>query len=219
MKKLAICYPWDSPFMFSVGVESMLNIKAPEGVKIQWIRGLGWCSSRRHIDCLEKAIKWGADYICILGSDQIYQEDIILRLVERVKEGYKIISALIPTRGHVSGQGTHPFQFMAWRRNKETKEFEIIDNDEAEVQEIDLIGSAVFMFPTEILSNLKKPWFSHDIVGEGYKLQQSCDVRFIWRLKVEAKAKIYVDTTIKVKHAHVFEIDESFQDRFKDWGN
>ena len=26
-----------------------------------------------------------------------------------------------------------------------------------------------------------------------------------------------MDTTIKVKHSHIFEIDDSFSDRFADW--
>jgi hypothetical protein len=31
--------------------------------------------------------------------------------------------------------------------------------------------------------------------------------------------KSYVDTTIKVNHTHVFEIDETFPDRFADWAD
>jgi hypothetical protein len=39
----------------------------------------------------------------------------------------------------------------------------------------------------------------------------------VWRLRSEAGAEVWVDTTIKVTHLHTFEIDDTFTDRFADW--
>src|SRR3990172_10400410 len=84
--KLAVCYPWDSPFMFTGFVENALNLQRPEGAMVKFFRGLGWCSARRHIDMMEKALEWGADLICIIGSDQTNPDDLLLRLVNRFRE-------------------------------------------------------------------------------------------------------------------------------------
>ena len=213
--KLAVGYPWDSPFMFSAFVETALNIKNPVGVETRWIRGIGWCSARMHTDIAEKSLAWGADLICFLGSDQVYDEDILLRLMARYHEGYEVISAMVPIRGHVTGQNSKPFQPMAWR--KVDNAFQPIKPGDGDVQEIDLIGTGVFMFPTELLHHLKKPWFKVPIDFETYRRTCAEDGLFIVRLKQEAKARIFVDTTIKVKHSHVFDIDESFLQRFPDW--
>ena len=43
------------------------------------------------------------------------------------------------------------------------------------------------------------------------------DTRMVWRLAFEVGAQVWVDTTIKVRHLHTFEIDDTFQDRFADW--
>jgi hypothetical protein len=39
------------------------------------------------------------------------------------------------------------------------------------------------------------------------------------RLTRETGAKAWVDTTIRVKHCHVFGIDETFSERFADWSH
>jgi hypothetical protein len=201
--------------MFSAFTEASLNMKAPIGVETRWFRGKGWCSSRQHNDMLEQAVEWGADYICMIGSDQMHPEDMFERLLKRVDEGYRIISAMIPMRGHVGGQDSAPFKPMAWKRIK--GEFVAINPKDGDVQEIDVIGSGTFMFPTEVLDKIQHPWFRDDLYEGTQKHKHPCDSTFVWRVRTEAKEKVFVDTTIKIKHAHVFEIDNTFQERFKDW--
>ena len=143
-------------FCIHTAVESMLNIKAPTGVEVKWLRGSGWCSTRRHIDCLEKALEWGADYACFLDIDQVYDVDIIETLVHRVEQGYTVISAMVPIRGHVAEQGSKPFQPMAWTQDGD--KFNAIERASGMVQRINVIGTGVFMFPVSLLEKLKKPW-------------------------------------------------------------
>ena len=77
MRKLAVCWPWSPAFSFTAFTESALNIQAPLDCEIKWFRGVGWCHSRRRIDAAEKAIEWGAELICCLDADQIYDPDIL----------------------------------------------------------------------------------------------------------------------------------------------
>ena len=226
--KLAIGYPWVSPFIWTQFAENAMNLQRPENSR--WFRGKGWCPARRHIDICEQAIKWGASHILIVGSDQVHPEDMIPRLIKRVeKDRCEVISALVPTRGHVPWVDMKPFQPMAWRfkDNTEMKVYrsydqdkdmvEIIQPSDGELQEIDFIGSGVLMFPVDDLLMIPQPWFAETFHLESMRRRASMDTRFVWELKSKAGAKVWVDTTIKVGHINAMIVDETYQDRFGDW--
>lgn len=241
MKKprLVVGWPWNSPFAFTQCMESLLALWHPPGWNVAFVRGAGHSSARRHIDICEKALKMEADLICILGSDQVYEHDMLCRLVKRFEEGYEIVAALVPTRGFLIFQGMMPFEPMAWRMKTmhelspdgkpSKREFRTLADDEDMVhrvtradggmQRVDFIGSGVIMFHRDHLLSLEPPWFYETIQKETQVRIANMDCRMAMRLKLEADAQIWVDTTIKVKHLHIFEIDDSFPDRFADWAN
>ena len=222
--KLAVLIPWESPFMFSAFTESALNMRGAGIYDMRWFFGRGDNAASRHTDVLEQAIEWNADLVCFLSADQVYPEDLFERLVGRVGEGRRAISAVVPMRGYVEGQGSKPFEPMAWRLDKSdplssATKFIPIDVNAGDVQPIDIIGSGVLMFPASAAKRMKKPWFEY--VNDPNKSNRSggCDSKFVWRLNREAGLQVYVDTTIKVKHLNVFSIDETYQERFSDWIN
>lgn len=231
--KLAVCYPWESPFVYSAFAQSIMNLRHP--CETQFFRGKGWSSSRRHTHMCEQAVDWGTDLICMLSADQVYEPDLLKRLYDRFHEGYEVVGALIPVRGHIAWQDMKPFQPMAWRWKREGKvevddtkirQYRGIaeDGDMMEMvtanqgmQRINFIGSGVLMFHRDHLLSLKKPWFYERIRHDDQTRLPVMDTTFSWRLQTEAYAKMWCDTDIKVRHLHVFEIDETFQDRFEDW--
>ena len=237
MRKLAVGYPWSSPFTWTAFTDHLPNLQRPDGYEVRFFRGAGWCPARRHIDICEKALDWGADLILIIGSDQVHPEDMLVRLVNRHdREGFEVVSALVPARGYVGWQDMKPFQPMAWRFQRTTasdprviqlREYrsmaldgdmmEVIDPAAGDVQQVNFIGSGVLMFERDHLLSLEKPWFMETIDRDTYNRTANMDCTFVWRLQQEAHAKVWVDTTIKVKHLHAFEIDDSYQDRFDDW--
>lgn len=225
MRKLAVCWIWGSPFVWTRSVESMLQLRRPADTAVEFFRGTGWGPAKRHIDACEKAMAWGADYILILGADQVYEADLLERLMARVDEGYEVVSALVPTRGYLGWQDMKPFQGMAWRLKSNglnpiawgQDALEAIDPAAGDMQRIDFIGSGVFLFRREHLETLATPWFSEQIDHATQRRTASMDTRFCYRLKSEAYADVWVDTTIRVRHLHAFEIDESFSERFSDW--
>ena len=231
--KLAIVYPWQSPFVFTQFVDSIANLQKPEGCEVRFFRGKGWGPARRHVSGCEQALAWDAELICIIGADQTYSEDMLVRLKSRWDEGYEVVSALVPCRGFVGWQKMNPFQPMAWRfKHNQPGEYqkyngmadssdmmELVTRDAGGMQKINFIGSGVLMFHRDHLLSLKKPWFFETIYTEDQQRVASMDCKFVWRLQDEAYAKVWVDTTIEVKHLHIFEIDDSFSDRFSDWSN
>jgi len=225
MPKLAVCWIWGSPFVWTRSVESMLQLRRPAGVNVEFFRGTGWGPAKRHLDACEKAFAAGADYFLILGADQVYEPDLLERLWARVQEGYEVVSAMVPSRGCFRTD-MQPFQPMAWRVKPSPDLKPIPWSDQAyapinpadgPMQQIDFIGSGVLLFRREHLEALGRPWFFEQI-DPTTQIRTACmDTRFVWRLKMEADALVWVDTTIKVRHLHAFEIDESFQERFADY--
>lgn len=227
--KLAVITPWASPFMFTGYVDALMNLEHPDGYEVKFFRGTGWCPARRHIDGCEQALNWGAELLLIIGADQIHPPDMLKRLTARFEEGCEVISALVPCRGYVHWQPMMPFQPMAWRFkvNNEFRQYRgmeldgdmihIIKREDGDLQRVNFIGSGVLMFHRDHLLALEKPWFRETIHFEDQKRTANMDCVFVWRLQQEAYAKAWVDTTIMVKHAHVFEIDDTFSERFADW--
>lgn len=241
MLKLAVGVPWTSPFYWTEAHDAMLNLQRPggarnaygtiEALEVRFFRGKGWCPARRHGDICEQALAWGADLICIMGADQIHPDDTLVRLIDRWNEGCDVISALVPARGYVGWQDMKPFQRMAWRiagagaigldavnaLMDRHNEVEVIDPEAGALQRIHFIGSGVLLFSTAHLLMLARPWFSETFNPLTMQRLACMDTGFVWKLQTEAGAKVWVDTTIKVKHLHAFPVDETYAERFTDW--
>lgn len=234
--KLAVGYPWSSPFAWTAWAEHLPNLRKPEGYDVRFFRGAGWCPARRHAHIVEQALAWGADLILIIGADQIHPEDMLERLVARWEAGHEVVAAMVPARGYVGWQEMKPFQPMAWRfrrtsttdpRSVRVREYrgmtqdadmiEVIDPAAGDMQQVNFIGSGVLLFHRDHVLSLAKPWFAETIERENYQRLANMDCTFVWRLQREAGARVWVDTTIKVRHLHAFEIDDTYSDRFVDW--
>lgn len=234
MMKLALVMPWSSPFIwrkFCQNLADLLTTFERDGWGAKFFMGRGVDPASRHNDMIQQGLDWGADLICIIGADQIHPADMLGRLIDRWHETQGgVISALVPFRGYVSWQNMRPFQPMGWRivnKNGNVREFrnmsddpdmfEPIDPAAGDLQKVDVIGSGVLMFHRMDIEALSKPWFYYKRDHETQARIADMDTKMVWRLRSEVQTQVWVDTTIKVKHLHDFEIDESFQNRFDDW--
>jgi hypothetical protein len=235
--KIAVGPAWASPFVWTRFTETALNVRHPAGTEVNWIFGKGWCPARRHTDLCEKALSWGAEWICFAGCDQVYEPDFLERLYARTREGYEVISAMVPARGYFAwNAGMKPFSPMGWRFKEQKPDengrvivrsyrgqqidgdmVELIQPEDGDVQRINFIGSGVLMFHRDHLMSLKRPWFTESVDPVTYTRHASMDCMFVWRLQAEAGANVWVDTTIQVKHIHPFEIDRTYSERFADY--
>lgn len=210
--KLCIGWPWEPPMIWTKVMDNFLSLERPQNSF--WVRGEGWCPARRHIDICEKGQEAGASHILILGSDQIHPIDIIPRLIKRVEEDKcDVISASIPANGNVGK--LRWFQRTGWV--KDGYETAILNPSKGELQEIATIGSGVLMFPTVALDSMPQPWFRDFCDPETLKFKGMTDTEFVTALAWSNKMKIWVDTTIEVRHLIPMEVDNTFEERFNDW--
>ncbi len=219
VEKLAIGWPWESPFAWTPFTQNLANLERPANSKV--FQGRGWCPAKRHIHICDQAIEFGASHILIIGADQVHPIDMIPRLISRVEDdGCDVITALVPTRGHIPRQKMKPFQHMAWKlKSADPSEAEPVDPSAGDLQEIDMIGSGVMMFPVDCLLSVEKPWFKETYQIDTMGRVACMDTRFCMELKTEAGINIYVDTTIEVKHLSTFAIDDTFSERFADYAD
>lgn len=184
--------------------------------------------ARRHIEICENALEWGADLICFIDCDQVHPQDMLVKLTKHIEEGCDVISAQVPFRGYVDWQEMKPFQPTGWRFDFDgIQEFtglatsghmaKPIDPTDGDLQRVHIIGTGVLMFHRDHLLALKRPWLFDvpDVITQ--QRVSDTDAWFVWRLQTEAGAKVWVDTTIKVKHCLMFQVDDTFSERFADW--
>jgi hypothetical protein len=230
MKKLAVLVPWDSKFMFTHTAFNLMNLHHPTGYEVRYIMGEGWCPAIRHNSAVGMAANWGADLMCFMGADHFVDEDVLVKLVYHIDaRGYDMACGWVPSRGTV-GPKKEPYPFLAFKirsTNKINPNIPgVLQFDEenwdilgygAESQEIDVIGTGILMFKTEMIESMKKPLFFEFVQREPlFNRIPVQDSHFVWRCTVEGGNTLWLDTTIRASHLDVFPIDETYGERFKD---
>ncbi len=227
-KKIAVCVPWGSPFMWMHTAFNLMNLNRPNRVEVKFINGMGRDPAERHMWGIKKGIKWGATHICFLGADQLHPVDIFEKFCSHIEQGWSVATAMVPIRGRVVVKGIEkPFQKVAWKWKDPDKpktgelpdidDVEQIDPTDGPYQEIVILGSGAMLFDINLLYAMKKPWFKEAEADEDCHREAKMDTTFVWRLVAEAGARILCDLTVDIKHLDIFPIDESYGDRFGDW--
>lgn len=158
---------------------------------------------------------WGADYVCMLDADQTYPTDILVKFLKHMNDGKDMVAAMVPQRGFTAGAGMKPFQRLAWKTedNLTLIPVNVVDG---ELQKAVLPSCAAIIFRAKDLLRLPKPWFVDSYDPQTLKRKFAEDLNFVLNM-VKCGVEPWVDTTIKVKHLNLFQIDETFTERFADW--
>jgi hypothetical protein len=226
--KIAVCVPWDSPFMWMVPAFNMMNWDRPQGSEVAFFPGVGWCPAARHNDAVGKAQAWGADLIVFNGGDHVCPFDILVSMLARINEGWDMVHAMPPGRG-VCGHEEKPFKAVAYKMTDNAKapienavlhmptgSSEMIGYED-EPQQTHVCGTGNIMMKAGIFNGLEKPYFTEFIKKDGlYGRWCVMDSDFVYRCTVLCGARMITDTSIHIIHLDVFGIDETYSERFKD---
>jgi hypothetical protein len=166
---------------------------------------------------------WGADYILILGADQMFEEDTLIRMAAHLGE-WDMVSGLVPSRGRIAMQ-KKPFGAYGYRMKMDAdaiveaggdEVWDLIGTEEGSGQ-IHSIGTGILLLPAHVFKTLGIPWFIEYInPGKRYGRRPIMDTQFVKKCTIALGLKLYLDVTIKSKHLDVFQIDETYGDRFSD---
>ena len=222
--KLACWGYWSSPFTYTESAHSVKNLLRPERAEVKFFRGKGWCAARGHNDALEQSLAWGADVLLTVGHDQVYDEDFIVRMLQRFREvgSRGMVHALVPFRGTgIENANMKPYQPPCWRVDGDLMTWKGMHREPHRVHAVTpadgpfvrchMLGSGAMMFSRTLIESMKKPWFWEVIEKERFNTPHNGDVEFTVRAQRETKEIMWVDTTINIRHSNVGNIEY-------DWG-
>ena len=230
-RKLAVLVPWDSPFMWTKPAFNLMNLEVPEGWQLRYISGAGWCPATRHNNAMARGLNWGANALYFHGGDHVVDEDILVKLIGHLEDGWDMATGWIPSRGMFGIKHDLPFPNLAFKLKDgvtslpgpmpvldfDQENMELIHDDDAPSQEIHMIGTGSLMLKCEVVKDMKRPWFQEVIRKDGFYGRFAVqDSYFVYRCCVENGFRLWLDTTIKQYHIDAFPIDKTFKERFKD---
>ena len=187
--KLGIVIPWGLDHIWRRTWETYETLEKPPHYKLFF--GGGRTPGRRHEVGCEAALEWGASHILILGGDQVYPEqDMIRRLLKWMEVNSfndwtnrkKVVNALVPIRGHRPGQGTRPFQPIGMRLDSDSNELVPITREDPPLVKAEVMGTGVMLFEASILHGMEKPWFADQHYPGTNNTNVMQDVAFVQRL-------------------------------------
>jgi hypothetical protein len=218
--KLGIMIPWGLDMIWRRTWETYETLEKPPSYKLFF--GTGRTPERRHEIGCEEALKWGATHVLILGGDQVYpEEDMIRRLLKWMEVSSlddwmsrkQVVNCLVPIRGHRPGQNTRPFQPIGITLDPNSNEQVSITRDSGDIVKAEVIGTGVMLFEADILRGMEKPWFGDHFMPGTNSVRMMQDVAFVNKLN-NMGCQVWCDTQIIVKHLGVLEIDDSYMWRF-----
>lgn len=144
-----------------------------------------------------RAIQSGCTHLLMMDTDQIYPKNTIEALFSN---NVDVCHARVYRR-------YPPFDALMFELLDKGRYIERTDYDEGDIVEVDACGTGCVLYDIKVFETIKAPWFEFVRDADGDRVGE--DVNFCKKLK-EKGYKIWVDTSVNVKHLGVIEIDEAF---------
>lgn len=151
--------------------------------------------------CVRHAIENGSKTLLFIGDDVFVPGDIVLRMLDWWRKGYKAVTGVYWTKGA-------PLQPYIWRGYLEGAYF---DWKAGEFFEIDWAGCDCLLLDVEMLKQMPEPWFSLDYnmfpnshlkenPNAGAAQATTEDLFFYTERLKKAGVKLYCDSSIQCLH-------------------
>ena len=158
---------------------------------------------------VEQALEKGCTHLIFMDTDQIYPEDFLVKIMSHDKD---VVGTAITKR-------YPPFNVLVMRGS--LGKYRLVPDEDIEnihLLECDASGTGAIMFRTEVFFHASEfgKWFQVSVTDDGRPIGE--DVYFCSELR-KAGYKIWIDTTIDIKHLGILAIDYNFYKLFKDLEN
>ena len=211
--KIAVVTSWDSPFVWTTAIDTFMALEHPEGHETKFFRGRGWCSANRHNAGAIAAYNWGADYFLFCDMDEIFESDMVCRLLARMEEGYEAVCGLVPIRLDTLPAPLSIGSPNCWRYKDGIHDaahvlpLEIGPNKDT-IQRIDCGSTGLLMIGRHVLDEMEPPWFREEVsTGDLFERRISMDKLFCARIQREGKVLLWADVTIRASHMTTLRVD------------
>ncbi len=149
---------------------------------------------------VEQALATGCSHLLMLDVDQVYPVDTIT----------KLLSHKLPVVHGKIVRRYPPFDEILYEGSvgKYTTKTGYKDG---ELLEVDACGTGAVLYDCQVFYKIKPPWYTFEphIVDGKQKGLIGEDIGMCIKLK-KAGYKIFVDTSVKIGHLTLFNVDESF---------
>ena len=189
-KKIIIAIPHTGTIYSDVAL-SLLHIQSKHGINVQMLKSSILYISREHL--VLAALKYSADYVMFLDSDQIIQPDTIDRMAAHLENGEDIVTTLIFRKDP-------PFQPCIFSSQEELpnrqiglKYYDVANEDLTKPFYVQSCGLGCAMIKTDVFKKVPQPWFlPRPYTGE--------DISFMFEATTKYGYKILCDPTIEIGH-------------------
>ncbi|NOR27606.1 MAG: glycosyltransferase [Lutibacter sp.] len=151
-------------------------------------------------ELVKQALESECTHIIMMDTDQVYDPETIEKLLGFVlsDEKYKVCGGKVHRR-------YPPFDHLCFRGIP--GKYTLVNDKEIEsgkVIEVDATGCGCILYDIEVFKKIEQPWFEFGKTDENKDIGE--DVNFCQKMK-ENGYKIYVDTSLDIKHMTTVEVD------------
>lgn len=149
-------------------------------------------------DLVKQAREFGCTHILMMDTDQTYQSDMVLKMVNHAKNGLKVVGGVVHRR-------YPPFDACLFRG--ELHKYLHVQDEliySGDLITVDATGCGCIMYDMSLFDEITYPWFETWQSEETGKLVGE-DIDFCWKLR-QRGIDIHVDTSIQCGHLSQMEI-------------
>lgn len=157
-------------------------------------------------DIVRQALADGVSHVIMLDTDQIYPQDIIVKLARHAAQGRDVVIGPVHRR-------YDPFELILMRGEPDS--YLYIGDEEkysGEMIEVDAGGTGCIMFSMRAVLEIPEPWFRLGKTPKGKDIGE--DIGFCWNLR-RAGYRIWADTSIEIAHMAEIVINRQFHEIWK----
>jgi hypothetical protein len=159
-------------------------------------------------DLIKMALMDGVSHLIMMDTDQIYPQDILIKLIAWAARGKDCVIAPVHRR-------YEPFE-MILMRGEDPDHYSHVPDEECysgKMIEVDAGGAGCFMVSMLAVLELVEPWFTLDAkTPSGEDMGE--DIGFFWNLRRNG-VQIWADTSIEIDHLAEIVINREFREIWK----
>jgi len=200
--KLAIGIPCSFPMVYTGFFDSFIQMEKPDFVYAPAKNG-PISEMRDYI--VKRALSMNCSHLLFMDTDQIYEKDTITKLLAH---NLQVVHARVYRR-------YPPFDSLMYEIGEDGYYTEKEGYNDGDLVSVDACGTGCVLYNTDVFRTIPEPWFEMVYVKSNGQIGKTGeDFNFCEKLK-KAGYDILVDTSIKIGHLGLVEVNQDFSALYK----